>query len=92
MVRMFVRHTVEDFTRWKQGYDAFDPLRRKLGVRGEAVFKGTPDAVDVTIWHDFDTMDAAQAFITSSELAAVMAKAGVVGQPQVWFADRDLSV
>jgi hypothetical protein len=39
----------------------------------------------VTVWHDFETLESAQAFIGSEELRAGMAEAGVTGEPQVWF-------
>ena len=73
MIRMFVRHTVSDFDAWKRGYDAFDETRRGLGVRDDAVFCGAQSQSEVTIWHDFDDMAAAQAFVDSEELAAAMA-------------------
>jgi len=90
MIRLFVRHRVGDFTAWKRGYDAFDATRRKLGVRDAAVFRGAVDAGDVTIWHDFETMQMAQAFVKSPELAGAMKSAGVVGEPEIWFVAREL--
>ena len=90
MIRLFVRHQVAGFGAWKKGYDAFDATRKKLGVRGAAVFCGATNPNDVTIWHDFDTLAAAQAFVKSPELAAAMKTAGVTGPPEAWFADRDL--
>lgn len=90
MIRLFVRHKVADYAKWKKGYDAFDATRRKLGVRDAAVFSGAVQAEDVTIWHDFDTLEAAQAFTKSPELAAAMKNAGVVGAPEIWLASREL--
>lgn len=90
MIRMFVRHPVADFSAWKQGYDEFEETRRRLGVRGDAVFCGAESAEDVTAWHDFDDMATARAFLDSPELATAMEKAGVTGEPQVWFCRRDL--
>lgn len=90
MIRLFVRHKVANFATWRKGYDAFDAKRKSLGVRAAAVFRGAPDAQDVTIWHDFDDLAAARAFTKSPDLAAAMKSAGVVGEPQIWFADREL--
>jgi hypothetical protein len=89
MIRMFVRHRVSDFKAWKKGYDAFKDARQRLGVRGAAVFQGAPDKTDVTVWHDFDTLAAGQAFAKSKELESAMKTAGVQGQPQIWFADQE---
>ncbi len=90
MIRLFVRHKVADFAAWKRGYDSFDATRKKMGVRGAAVFQGAVDKGDVTIWHDFDTLEAAQALVKSPELAVAMKKAGVSGAPEVWFVSREL--
>ena len=88
MVRMFVRHSVKDFLTWKAAYDAFDQERRGMGVRGDAVFQAVGDANDVTAWHDFDSLEAAQAFAGSPRLREVMAAAGVAGPPTIWFTSR----
>jgi len=90
MIRMFVRHTVTDFNTWKQHYDAFDATRRSLGVRDAAVFCGAETPADVTIWHDFDDVATAQAFLESAELRSAMEQAGVTSEPQTWFCRRDL--
>lgn len=88
MVRMFVRHPVSDFTTWKAAYDAFDEERRGMGVVGDAVFQAADDPNDVTAWHDFESLEAAQAFAGSPRLREVMAGAGVAGPPQIWFANQ----
>ncbi len=85
MIRMFARHTVADFARWREQYDAFDAERRGMGVVGEAVYPSAEDATDVTLSHDFANLEAARAFVASKRLQEVMANAGVVGQPTVWF-------
>ncbi len=90
MIRMFVRHSVADFATWKSHYDEFDAARQGLGVRAAAFFRGATDASEVTVWHDFDTLEAAQAFVDAPQLAAVMQAAGVSGEPQIWFTERDL--
>lgn len=88
MIRMFVRHPVDDFATWKNAYDEFDEERGGMGVRDHAVFQGAADANDVTAWHDFDTLEAARAFANSPRLKEVMQGAGVAGAPQIWFTKR----
>ena len=85
MVRIFVKHKVHDYTAWRQGYDAFEPTRIKLGARGHAVYRDVDDGNDVTVWHDFNNLEAAKAFANSNELKAAMKDAGVIGAPAVWF-------
>lgn len=88
MIRMFARHPVNDYAAWKQAYDAFDAERREHGVKDDAVFQDATNPNDVTIWHDFDTLEAAQAFAGSERLHEVMQNAGVAGAPQIWFTER----
>ena len=85
MVGVFVRHTVADYERWRQEYDSFGEERRPLGVRGEAVFQSLDDPKDVTVWHDFDSLEEAQAFASSQPLLQAMGRAGVEGEPEIWF-------
>jgi hypothetical protein len=85
MVRMFVRHPVADFTMWKQAYDDFDAERRGMGVTADAVFQSVDNTNDVTVWHDFESVDAARAFVESPRLAEVMEEARVLGEPDIWF-------
>ena len=85
MTRMFVRHPVSDFATWKQAYDDFEDERSGMGVTGDAVFQSASDPNDVTVWHDFATLDAARSFVESDRLREVMASAGVTGEPQIWY-------
>ena len=85
MTRMFVRHKVNDYAAWRKAYDDFD--RQSLGATAHAVYQNPDDPNDVTVTHDFDTPATAKAFADSNELRTVMGQAGVVGQPDIWFAD-----
>ena len=85
MVRLFVRHNVADYGAWRKVYDEFDAERRPMGVTGDAVFQSIDNPNDVTVWHDFDTAEVAQAFASSDELKNAMQQSGVQGEPQVWF-------
>lgn len=85
VVRVFIQHEVADVVTWRKAYDGFDVTRRKLGVIAQSVYMVADKPTNVIVTHDFKTLAAAKAFAGSDELKNVMAKAGVVGQPQVWF-------
>lgn len=85
MIRMFVRHPVNDFDEWKKAYDDFDDERAERGVTGHAVFQAADDPEDVTVWHDFESLQAARDFAGSDRLREVMGRAGVAGEPTIWF-------
>jgi hypothetical protein len=82
---MFVRHDVADYAAWRRAYDAFDAERRQMGVLGDAVYPSAEKETDVTAHHDFETLEAAKAFIGSSRLREVMGAAGVSSVPVIWF-------
>jgi hypothetical protein len=88
MATLFVRHAVADFGKWKQAYDAFDAERKTMGVTSHGVYQGDGDPNDVTVYHEFGTMDAAKSFAGSARLKEVMADAGVQGAPTIWFTNR----
>lgn len=88
MATLFVRHNVADFGKWKQAYDDFDAERKTLGVTSHGVYQGDGNANDVTVYHEFATMEAAKAFAGNPRLKEVMAAAGVQGAPTIWFANR----
>jgi len=48
MVRVFVRHKVEDYAAWRVVYDDFDNQRRAIGVTGDEVFQSVDDPNEVT--------------------------------------------
>src|SRR5260221_13509225 len=89
-VHMFIRHEVADFATWKKAYDGFRATQKKLGVVAQAVYQSTDNPNDVTVTHDFHSLDKAKAFAASSELKAAMGKAGVKGAPQIWYTTKSM--
>jgi hypothetical protein len=88
MATMFIRHQVADYAAWRRVYDGLEPVQKAGGVTAEDVYQAVGDPNDVTVTHDFATIEAAQAFAGSAELRAAMHDAGVVGAPTVWFTER----
>jgi hypothetical protein len=85
---LFVRHQVADYARWRQVYDAFAPTQKALGVQDQAVYRAVENPNDITVRHEFATLEAARAFGGSPELGSAMHDAGVEGAPTVWFTTR----
>jgi hypothetical protein len=85
MVRMFARHRVRDYRKWRRAYNAFDKERKKMGVKRHAVFRAVTNPNDVTVWHDFTTVAKGKAFARSRRLREVMKAAGVSSAPVIWF-------
>jgi hypothetical protein len=70
---------------WRKVYDQLYGERVTMGVVGDAVFQLVDDPNDVTVWHDFETAELARAFVSSDALRTIMQRAGVQGEPQIWF-------
>jgi quinol monooxygenase YgiN len=88
LATLFVRHEVKDFGAWKAAYDAFDEERKTMGVTGHGVYQSEGNPNEVTVYHHFESMDAAKAFMGSARLKEIMEGAGVVGTPAVWFTEK----
>ena len=85
MVRLFGRHDVADFGVWRKGYDANSAIRDENGVTEAGVFVSVDDGNDVTVYHDFDSVESANAFASNPDLKALMGEIGVVGAPTIWI-------
>jgi hypothetical protein len=85
MARLFVRHKVEDYATWRKAYDDFEAHRTKVGEIGDWVYQLESDPNDVTVIHDFESVEAANALAASTELHQAMSGAGVAGKPDVWI-------
>jgi hypothetical protein len=57
-------------------------------VTGHGVYQTDGNPNDVTVYHHFDTIDAAKAFMANPKLHEAMRKGGVQGEPTYWFTDR----
>lgn len=88
MMTMFVRHQVADYKAWRKVYDGFAPVQKAKGVISEAVFQAADNPNDITVTHEFDSLNAAKAFVDSKELKEGMQSAGVVGAPTIWFTNK----
>jgi quinol monooxygenase YgiN len=86
MVTMFVRHKVNDYGTWKSAYDRFASTRQKKGVTGASVHRDAGDPSIIIVTHQFKDLDAVRAFASSEDLKSTMARAGVAGPPEFWFA------
>lgn len=88
MTTLFVRHEVSDYAAWRKTYDAFSPVQKANGVIAEAVYQSADNPNDITVTHEFATLEAAQAFARLEELRTTMRTGGVLGAPTVWLTGK----
>jgi hypothetical protein len=87
MASMFVRHHVRDFATWKPIFDEHEPKRREHGLTGHSLHRGKDDPNDIIIAFRAADLKRATDFASSEDLRATMERAGVEGQPEIWFAE-----
>jgi hypothetical protein len=84
---MFARHKVNNYDNWKRIYDEMAPVQKKMGVTAASVHRDAQDANTITVVHKFKDVKSAMAFANSEDLKSAMARAGVSGQPEIWFTE-----
>ena len=88
MVTVFLRHTISDYPKWRKVYDAAADLKKSGGVLAEAVYQSADDPNDVTVTHEFATLDAARTYLAREDLKEAIKEAGVIGAPTVWYTNQ----
>jgi hypothetical protein len=85
MATIVIRHQVEDFDTWKQGYDDAEALRQENNIVRASVHRDPEDPKTVMAVHQFETMQDSRNFIEA--VAPIMKDLGVLGRPEIWFGE-----
>ncbi len=86
MVYIHVQHTVEDYAKWKEGFDTHAAARQAAGATDEAyVMCNVDNPNEITVVLGWSDLEKARAFTQSASLKEAMQKAGVTGPPDVRF-------
>ncbi|MGB2958375.1 MAG: antibiotic biosynthesis monooxygenase [Bacteroidota bacterium] len=85
MPSIIIKHTVQDFPKWKTAFDEHAETRKAGGCLGGKLFQDAKDPNHLTIVMHWDSLQKAQGFLESSNLREVMEKAGVTSQPEIQF-------
>ena len=88
MTYVLVMHKVEDYDKWKSLYDEFGAMRKAYGSKGAFVFNNSNDPKHMVVITEWENMEKAKGFAESEELKLAMQKAGVIGQPAVYYLDE----
>ncbi len=87
MASMFIRHRVADFGKWKRVFDDHEGTRKQFGATAHSLHRDADDPNVVIIAARVADIARAKEFITSQDLRETMQQAGVVSQPEFWFAE-----
>lgn len=85
MLIVTITHPVEDYARWRAGFDGFEGPRRASGTKFERVLQDVNDPNLITVLMGFDTREQADAFLGLPGLKEAMTNAGVAAPPEFRF-------
>jgi heme-degrading monooxygenase HmoA len=88
MPYMLVRHKVEDYERWKPGFEEHGETRRESGSKGARLFRNTDDPNETVILLEWEDLEAARRFAQSEDLRETMQRVGVADQPDIYFLEE----
>lgn len=88
MAYLIVRHTVEDYAKWKPVFDEHLPVRKSHSVVYEQVFRSVDNPNEITLLFEVSDLKLAREFTETSDLKSVMERAGVIGMPSITFLEE----
>lgn len=88
MPYLLIHHSVQDFHTWKPIYDEHDAIRRANGEQDAHLYRDPAHPNTLTMVFRWDNLERARLFAQSDDLRETMMRAGVIGQPDIWFLDE----
>src|SRR5260221_10184727 len=85
MNHLLIRHSVADFTKWKEAYDAHASARENAGLKEMHLLRNTDQMDEVVILFEVRDIQKARDFANSADLREAMQNAGVVSKPDICF-------
>jgi hypothetical protein len=83
MPHVLVRHQVNDYEIWRQGFDAAGEMRKEAGELSFQLFNGSDNPLLVVGLFEWKSLERAKTFFEDLGLKEAMVAAGVVGEPDV---------
>ncbi len=88
MAYVLAIHKVEDYARWKSGFDEAVAIRRAGGEKSYQIFRTVENPNNLVLLFEWDSLDNAQRYVQSKELQEAMRSTGVVGRPDIYFLEE----
>jgi quinol monooxygenase YgiN len=83
ITHLHVAFKVNDYARWKQGYDASRELRKTSGELSFKVFRNVDDPNTVTVLSVQESAERVQAFLESPDMRQRMEASGITQMGQM---------
>jgi hypothetical protein len=78
-----IRHRVEDYPKWKEGFDSTAEYKRSHGWKGYRIHAIEGDNNHLLVMEEFETEDQVREFLGSDYLREDMGRAGVSDEPDI---------
>jgi uncharacterized protein (DUF1330 family) len=78
-----IRHRVEDYPKWKEGFDSTAEYKRSHGWKGYRIHAIEGDNNHLLVMEEFETEDQVREFLGSDYLREAMGRAGVSDEPDI---------
>ncbi len=83
MIRVFIRHKVKNYAKWRAVFDAFKKTRKAGGEKSFKIGNVAGQPNNLCLLFTWESVDKAKAFLRSKELKAAMQEAGVREKPEI---------
>jgi hypothetical protein len=80
-----IKHKVADYAKWRVGFDAHDSARKASGLTVVGLLRASENPNDILVANRISDLQKARDFAAMPSLREVMAKAGVIGKPDITF-------
>ena len=88
MSYVLVRHSVQDYAKWKPVFDGVIDIRRAGGERAYQIYHTGDDPNALVLLFEWDSPGNARQYFQSPELRGAMQRAGVVGTPDIVYLEE----
>ena len=83
MVYVIIEHRVKDYNMWRPIFNEHSAVRKKFGEKSSRVYQDSKEPNHVYVMFEWESEQKSRDFLEKSDLKEIMAKAGVVGKPDV---------
>jgi quinol monooxygenase YgiN len=87
MFKIFVRNTLEDYSKWRPFFDEHSTVREKYGCTEAGVFACVDHPNEILVETIWENKERAMQFLKDPSLKATMEDAGVIGAPEFSFSE-----
>jgi len=85
MGMLIIRHRVKDYDKWRPMFDKHSLMQQEVGLSNPRVFRSADDKSEIVVVFDTKDTERAKDFAASPDLKEMMAKAGVMDDPTIYF-------